>query len=80
MAVAQLRYEGAARLLAAASAIRAHYHTDMAPDERAETDQALQVIRTQLAPGVFEAAWAQGSALDEEGALALANLPAPRVA
>ena len=72
IAVSQTRYERAARLLAAASAIRAHYHSDMAPDERAETDQALQVIRAQLATGVFEEAWAQGSALDEEGALALA--------
>jgi len=77
MAVAQARFEGAARLLAAAAAIRAQYHADMAPDERAESDQAVQTIRAQLAPDKFEAAWAAGSALDEAGAIALAIQPIP---
>jgi len=77
MAVAQARFEGAARLLAAAAAIRAQYHADMAPDERSESDQAVQMIRAQLAPPVFEAAWAAGSTLDEDGAIALAIQPIP---
>ena len=62
MAVAQSGFERAARLLGAASSIRAQYHSEMAPDERAETDQALQTIRAQLEPHSFDAAWAQGSA------------------
>ena len=77
MAVSQSHYHRAARLLGAAAAIRARYRSDMAPDERAETEQALQAIRAQLESRAFEDAWAEGGALDEEGALAFAAAPKP---
>ena len=62
----------AVRLLGAAAALREACHSSPLPDYRLEIDRNVTLLRTQLAPAVFDAAWAEGRAMTLEQAIAYA--------
>jgi predicted ATPase/DNA-binding XRE family transcriptional regulator len=60
----------AVRLCAAASAQRALAHTPLPAMEREAVEQVLATARTMLGEGAFAAAWAEGSVLSLDAAVA----------
>jgi tetratricopeptide (TPR) repeat protein len=72
LALAGAQPERAARLLGAAAALREEIGTPVPAVERADYDQALAQARDQLGPAAFEAAWAEGQAMNWEQAVAYA--------
>jgi tetratricopeptide (TPR) repeat protein len=60
----------AARLLGAAAKLRDEIGTPVPAVEQADYDQALASARDQLGPAAFEAAWAEGRAMNWEQAAA----------
>ena len=62
----------AATLLGAAASLREAAGARMMPWERETYDAALARLRASIDPAAFEAAWAAGSRLDQEAAVALA--------
>jgi hypothetical protein len=60
----------AVRLCAAAAAQRALAHTPLPPTEREAVELVLATARTELGDSAFAAAWAEGSALSLEAAVA----------
>jgi tetratricopeptide (TPR) repeat protein len=62
----------AATLLGAAQSVREAAGAHMMPWERETYDAALARVRAATDPAAFEAAWAAGSRLDQEAAIALA--------
>jgi tetratricopeptide (TPR) repeat protein len=62
----------AARLLAAAEARLQAAGTVLDPDDQPEFDRAVSVVREGLGAGAFESLWAEGRALADDGAVALA--------
>jgi non-specific serine/threonine protein kinase len=73
---AEGRPHPAARLLGAASALRAKLHDPIRPRHRAEYDQMDAALRTTLGGEAFEAAWAEGAALSFDEAIAASLNPA----
>jgi tetratricopeptide (TPR) repeat protein len=65
----------AARLFGAASAMRERLGVPIPPVERADYEAALAQARAQIDPPAFDAAWAEGAAMSEEQAVALALAP-----
>lgn len=59
----------AARLLAAASALRRVHHLPGYPAARCFYDHTLAAARAQLSADAFDAAWAAGAALTQEQAI-----------
>ncbi len=72
IAVAQSQPQKAARLFAAAEALRESLESQMTTNERAEYDHHLLKLRGQLNEAEFAAAWAAGRALSMDEAIALA--------
>lgn len=68
-------HERAARLLAAADAIRKAGGVTVAPDERVDEERLLDTVRAGLGREAFAAAWAAGRALPIEQAVAEALRP-----
>jgi tetratricopeptide (TPR) repeat protein len=62
----------AARLFGAASAMRQRLSVPIPLVEQADYDAALANARAQIDPAAFSAAWAEGAALSDEEAVALA--------
>jgi hypothetical protein len=62
----------AARLLAASDAGRATIGIHIDVGDRPDYEHALADLRAQLGDAAFEAAWAEGAALSQEEAVALA--------
>jgi tetratricopeptide (TPR) repeat protein len=67
----------AARLFGAASAMRQRLIVPIPPVEQADYGAALAQVRAQLDPHAFSAAWAEGAAMSEEQAVALALEDSP---
>ncbi|HEY1016331.1 MAG TPA: tetratricopeptide repeat protein, partial [Herpetosiphonaceae bacterium] len=65
----------AARLLAASSAMAVRSEQIRSPADEQLYQTHLELARAQLAPAAWEAAWAEGSALGVEAAIALALEP-----
>jgi tetratricopeptide (TPR) repeat protein len=63
------QFNRAARLLAAAEALREKADTPMRPDERPDYDQHVAAVRQRMGPDSFGAAWAAGRALTMEQAI-----------
>ena len=72
LALAGERPTRAARLLGAAAGLRTRIGTPVPLVEQADYDLALAQARAQLGPETFEAAWAEGRALDWKQAAAYA--------
>lgn len=68
------RHEHAVTLLAAAAARREGAGADQLPEDRALTERSLAKLRSALSAGDFDRAWADGAALDADGALGRAQL------
>jgi non-specific serine/threonine protein kinase len=66
----------AARLFAAATAVRDSLGRSILAESRRERDEDLAIAREALGPDAFEAAWAEGRAMSLERAIAYA-LEAP---
>jgi predicted ATPase/transposase/transcriptional regulator with XRE-family HTH domain len=83
LAVAQRRPEHAARLFAAAAALRESFGIPLAPVEREEHERALASARAQLDAATFAAAWAEGQAMSLEQVIeeaqSLIRKPAPPI-
>jgi non-specific serine/threonine protein kinase len=62
----------AARLAAAADAVREELKLVLSPAETGDHDRLLAAVRDRLAPAAFEAAWAEGRALGLDRAVAYA--------
>jgi non-specific serine/threonine protein kinase len=73
---AEGRPQQAARLLGAASSLRVTLHEPVRPAQRAEYDQAVNVLRNALGAEAVDAAWAEGAALSPDEAIAAALAPA----
>jgi len=71
--------ERAAILLAAAAALRDEIGAPLPSDERAEHDQILALVRSQLGDVAFAAAYAEGRALSLDAAITLALEQTARV-
>jgi hypothetical protein len=69
---AQSRPERAARLLAAADAIRHTADSTRMPDEQLEYDAAVAALRARLGESAWAAAWAEGQAMTIDQAVAYA--------
>jgi tetratricopeptide (TPR) repeat protein len=65
LAFAHQDYEEAARLYGAAEALRDQSGYLLEPLPRTEYEEAIALVRAQLDPAVFEAAWAEGQAMTE---------------
>ena len=74
LAVGAGRHEHAVALLAAAAARREVAGAVQLPEDRALTDVALVALRAGLSRDDFDRAWAEGAALDADGALGRAQL------
>jgi hypothetical protein len=72
VASAQQQPLRAARLIGAANALRELSRVFMMPEEVPETEQAMASMRGQVPAADFEAAWAEGRALDMDQAIAYA--------
>jgi tetratricopeptide (TPR) repeat protein len=66
-----------ARLLAAATALRAATGSPRRPGEQADYERTVAALRNALGAAPFEAAWAEGQALTLDQAVALARDAAP---
>jgi predicted ATPase/DNA-binding XRE family transcriptional regulator len=69
---AEHHYERAARLCAAAAALRLKEQTPLPPAEQEPFDQTVKAARAALDEATFSEAWAAGSALTQEEAIAFA--------
>jgi DNA-binding CsgD family transcriptional regulator len=67
------RYEHAARMLGASSALREEHGHPRLPSEAARCDADLQLARDSLEPRAFEAAYASGASLSLDQAVAQAS-------
>ena len=65
--------EQAARLFAAADAMRTAIDVPLPPAERPEYDRAVGLVRTALGETAFDAAWQDGATLTSQAALAEAR-------
>ncbi len=65
----------AAELFGAAEALRDQFGFPLPPDERADYDRVVALIRSELGDAAFTAAWAAGRALTPDQALDAALLP-----
>ena len=68
------RPEHAVTLLAAAAARRELAGSGQLPEDRFLTERLLVALRAALSPENFDGAWAEGAALDADGALGRAQL------
>ena len=66
------RPEPALTLLGAAEALRAEVASSMTVPERAEYDQVISVLRTQVDENKFGQLWEAGRSMDNEAAVAYA--------
>ena len=66
---AQEGQERAARLLAAAAALRQAFSVPLQPTYQEEFDRSVASVRTQLEEDAFEEAWAEGEAMTMEAAI-----------
>jgi predicted ATPase/class 3 adenylate cyclase len=66
------QHEQAAKLFAAAEALRERCQSPMTDEERVEYDRAVGELRGRLAEAEVNAAWAQGRGMTMEGAVRLA--------
>lgn len=64
--------EWAARLFGAAEALREALSAPVSPDERAEYDSKVAIVRAKLDEATFTQAWAQGRAMTLEQAISYA--------
>jgi hypothetical protein len=69
LAVARRQPVRAARLFAAAEALRERIGAPLPASERAEHDRAVAAAREALSPDMFRRAWAAGSFLTPEEAV-----------
>jgi predicted ATPase len=69
VASAQRQPLRAARLMGAAEALRETSQVFMMPEEQPETKQEIGVLRAQLTALEFDAAWAEGRAMDMDQAI-----------
>jgi tetratricopeptide (TPR) repeat protein len=69
---AEHHYERAARLSAAAAALRLKEQTPLPPAEQEPFDQTVRMARAALAEATFSEAWATGSAWTQEEAITCA--------
>lgn len=74
LAAAVGRHEHAVTLLSAAAGRREGAGADQLPEDRFLTERLLVKLRTALSPADFDRAWAEGAALDADGALGRAQL------
>jgi len=65
-------YDRAARLFAAAAAMRVRHGYKTWPDNIAESERYLADIRAHLADEAFRGAWAEGERMSQEDAIAYA--------
>ena len=70
MAAVQGRPERAARLLGASAALREEIGAPLSPITQADHDHAVNASREALGEDAFAAAWAEGSAMTLEEAIA----------
>ncbi len=70
LAARENQFERAARLLGATESLRAALSVPLTQAELPEFNQALALVRENLAPDAFERAWQSGSALDLPAAVA----------
>lgn len=66
----QASFERAARLFGAADALRSAIGAHLEPEDRADYDSAVAMVRAQLDERAWAAAWAEGQALSPEQAIA----------
>lgn len=74
LAAATGRHGQAVTLLAAAATRRGAAGAEALPEDRALTEALVATLREGLTPAAFNGAWAEGTALDADGALARAQL------
>jgi tetratricopeptide (TPR) repeat protein len=65
-------YARSARLLGAADALRESLQRPIQAEVRRERDEDLAIVREALGPDAFEAAWAEGRAMELDHAIAYA--------
>lgn len=73
IAAAGESWEEAARLFAAAAALRERLGSVLAPWDQAVHDGDVELVRRSLGPDAFEVAWAEGQALGVEEAVTYAQ-------
>jgi non-specific serine/threonine protein kinase len=70
--------ERGVRICAASHAMVAELGVPLAPADRVTMDRDMDVARSRLTGGAWDAAWTAGSAMSADDAIALALTPDPR--